>query len=269
MLRILLPSGSVPGFHHFSLLALLAALSVNACDGGEQTAFDCQVAIVGGGVGGLHTAFRLAPSLEDGVCLFEKEAMLGGRIHDVSFNDDPTLPRVGVDARRVMEGQEVLFSLAEQLGMTLETPPLKAQLIGARGAFSFSKEVLLAEYPDVTPSPHGDTETAMYDELRFGPERQNIDDYEDIASYVQSIVGDAGFDYLHDMRRFRADLTYPLDAESYMDWLDEEWDNCCTASYPVGGMSAFVLAMQAAAESDGARIFVSDPVSALRRIDEG
>ena len=75
MLRLLMRSGSVPGRDRFPLLALVfATLSVSACDGGEQTAFDCEVAIVGGGVGGLHTAFRLAPSLADGVCLFEKEA---------------------------------------------------------------------------------------------------------------------------------------------------------------------------------------------------
>lgn len=56
----------------------------------------CEVAIVGGGVGGLHTAFRLAPELGEGVCLFEKEAVLGGRIHDVAMDEsDPDPPRFG------------------------------------------------------------------------------------------------------------------------------------------------------------------------------
>jgi predicted NAD/FAD-binding protein len=45
---------------------------------------DCQVAIIGGGAGGLHTAFRLGPTMHANVCLFEKEDQLGGRVHDVS-----------------------------------------------------------------------------------------------------------------------------------------------------------------------------------------
>jgi hypothetical protein len=256
-------------FSHRPLLVVVLGLYVYACSPTETPQFDCEVAIVGGGVGGLHTAFRLAPMLGDSVCLFEKEAVLGGRIRDASYLDDPAQPRVGVGARRVMEGQDVLFSLADELGIVLQTPLLTAELIGARGAFSFSKEELLSRYPDVTPSPDGDTEAAMYDALRFGPERENIDEYPNITSYVKSVVGEAGFEYLNDMTRFRSDLTYPIDARGYMDWLDEEWDNCCTASYPVGGMSSFVFVMQEAAESNGARILISDPVAALRRTEEG
>lgn len=253
----------------FALLTLLAACNNDKSDdtGGEE-ALHCEVAVVGGGAGGLYTAFRLAPDLGDGVCLFEKEAELGGRIKDVSLNDDPNAPRVGVGARRIMEGQTVLLNLADELGVELETPPNKADLIHARGTYSFSKEDLVELY-DITPDPSGDTETAFYELLMDGPERANIGTYSTFESYVRAVVGDEGYAFLHDMSRFRADFEVPLDARGYMDWLDEEWDVCCTPSYPVGGMSSLIRGMQAAAESDGARIFTSEPVSEISRSDEG
>ncbi len=254
---------------------LLFSLLLPACNSDDEnkpdtsgSAAHCDVAVVGGGVGGLHTAFRLAPSLGSGVCLFEKEAELGGRIKDVSLNDDPDAPRVGAGARRVMEGQTVLLDLADELGLELETPAATVDLISARGGFAFSKEELVPLY-DITPDPGGDTETALYDMLRFGPERANTGDYASFQAYSEAVIGQEGYQFLRDMSRFRADFEYSLDAEGYLDYLDEEWDVCCTPSYPVGGMSSFVRGMQAAAEADGARIFVSTPVSGIHRADGG
>lgn len=252
------------------LLLLPALLACKGDKGDTGDSYDCEVAIIGGGAGGLHTAFRLAPDLGDGVCLFEKESELGGRIHDITLDDsDPDAVYVGAGARRVMEGQEVLFNLADELGMTLEKPDLKGDFISARGGFAFSKEDLVSLYPDVTPSDDGDTETALYDELRFGPERANAASYPDFETYIRTVVGDEGYEYLRDMSRFRADFEYPLDAAGYLDYLDEEWDVCCTPSYPVGGMHQFIKGMAASAEANGARIYTSDPVSSINRDADG
>lgn len=246
-----------------------------ACAGDKEADSDpgdgqlhCEVAVIGGGVGGLHTAFRLAPELGEGVCLFEKEAELGGRIKDVSLGGDPDAPVVGVGARRVMEGQNVLLDLAAELEIELETPVVTADLINAREGFAFSKEDLVSRY-ELTPDPSGDTETALYDLLRFSPERENVDSYADFPSYVKAVAGEEGYAFLRDMSRFRADFEYALDARGYLDWLDEEWDVCCTASYPVGGMSSFIRGMEAAARADGAQIFPLEPVSSIRREGEG
>ena len=263
--------------HRNPLSPLLAVAMITACtdkdkggDTGADGALSCEVAIVGGGAGGLHTALRLAPELGDGVCLFEKESVLGGRIHDVAFDEsDPDSPRVGVGARRVMEGQTVLLDLANELGLTLETPAVTADLVNARGGYAFSKEEMLPLYPDVQPDESGDTETALYDALRFGPERANVGDYDNFEAYVRAVVGDPGYDFLRDMSRFRADFESPLDAAGYLDYLDEEWDVCCTPSYPVGGMSQFIIQMDAAAEADGARVFTSEPVASINRVDGG
>jgi monoamine oxidase len=227
---------------------------------------NCEVAIVGGGAGGLHTAFRLGPKLGSKVCLFEKEQELGGRIYDVAYDEsNAEAPRMGVGARRIMETQSVLFNLANELGLQLETPALGMDLIQVRGKTSFSKEDFVSLYPGLPlkDNPDTDQETWLYDQLRFGPERVKAGTYPDFRSYVSAVVGPAGLDYLHDMTRFRADFEYPIDARSYMDYLDEEWDVCCVASYPVGGMSAFIRGMEARARATGVRIFKGEAIHSI------
>jgi hypothetical protein len=233
---------------------------------------NCDVAIVGGGAGGLHTAFRLGPKLGSKVCLFEKEKELGGRIYDLPYDSsDPKAPRIGVGARRIMETQTVLFDLAAELGLQLETPVVGTDLIQARGKTSFSKDDFVSLYPGLSlkDDPNTDQESWLYDQLRLGPERAKAGQYPDFRSYVTAVVGTAGYDYLHDMSRFRADFEYPLDARSYMDYLDEEWDVCCEASYPVGGMSAFIRGMESRARASGVRIFKGEAIQGLHRRGKG
>src|SRR5688572_20590974 len=59
------------------------------------TPLDCEVAIVGGGPGGVHTAYKLTNpptgttatgvTSGSGVCLFEKNDRLGGRFRDIQL----------------------------------------------------------------------------------------------------------------------------------------------------------------------------------------
>ncbi|MBL9007797.1 MAG: FAD-dependent oxidoreductase [Myxococcales bacterium] len=250
----------------------LAAGPLAAGCGTNETTVDCEIAIVGGGPGGLHTAFRLGASQGKNVCLIEKESELGGRIHDVALDEkDANSPRVGVGARRVMETQEVLFSLASELGITLEKPPLVADLIGARGKYAFAKDDLRSQYQGLLAQqdPGVDYETWLYDVLRKGPGRASIASAVDLRAYVRSHAGLSGYDFLRDMSRFRADFEYPLDARGYMDYLDEEWDVCCQASYPVGGMSTFIRGMEKKAGESGVRIFKSQAVTHIERSSKG
>lgn len=235
------------------------------------TTLECEVAIVGGGAGGIHTAYRLS-SLGSKVCLFEKEKDLGGRIHDVALDDKAgaDAPRVGVGARRVMETQDVLFALATELGLELEKPASATDLIQARGTFSYSKDDLWKKKYPTLPAPtvaEKDQETFLYDTLRASPERANAASYPDFVSYIKKVVGEEGYNFLRDMSRFRADFEYPLDARGYLDYLDEEWDTCCQASYPKGGMSSFIRAMEAKSTAAGVRIFKEEPVTSIAKAD--
>jgi hypothetical protein len=246
--------------------------STTGCGNNGETTVDCDVAIVGGGPGGLHTAFRLGATQGSKVCLIEKESELGGRIHDVSLDPkDPNSPRVGVGARRVMETQDVLFSLADELKLTLEKPPLVADLIGARGKYAFSKDELLTQYANLQTQldPSVDYETWLYDVLRKGTGRAAITNFADLRSYIRANSGLSGYDFLRDMSRFRADFEYPLDARGYMDYLDEEWDTCCQASYPVGGMSSFIRGMEERAKASGVRFFKGQQVVSIDHNKQG
>ena len=238
---------------------------------GDGDALTCEVAIVGAGAGGLHTAYRLAPTLGEGVCLFEREDTLGGRIHDIALDPaDPNSQTIGTGARRVMEGQQILFDLADELELELETPGAAIDLINARGAFGFAKDDFVPLY-DFTPDPEPDVdqETYFYDQLRFGPAREMIDTYPNFQAYVTDVIGEEGYAFLRDMSRFRADFEYDLDARGYLDWLDEEWDTCCIPSYPVGGMSAFIRGMADSTEQAGGRIFTGEAVTSIRRVESG
>jgi phytoene dehydrogenase-like protein len=174
-------------------------------DGGSSSArkkLSCPVAIIGGGAGGLHTAYRLGDELGEDVCLFEKEARLGGRIYDVSKDGKADSPRIGVGARRIMETQEVVFALADELGIEYAMPTEYEDLFVARGATGFSSDELNAQaYP--TLPDDADYETSLYDKLLS---LDGIDKYSDFQAYARATVGAEGFEFLHDMSRFRADF---------------------------------------------------------------
>src|SRR5699024_9081182 len=133
----------------FAVAVIAAMLPVFAQNGGAKTEVACDVAILGGGAGGLHTAFRLGQKLGNKVCLFEKEDRRGGRIYDVRKNDnDPNSPVFGLGALRIMETQDVVFALAKELGITYETVGFENDLIIARGTSAGDSDTMRTKaYP--------------------------------------------------------------------------------------------------------------------------
>jgi hypothetical protein len=238
---------------------LIAAGCAAAAYAQPPQSIHCDVAIVGGGAGGLHTAFRLAPTLGSAVCVFEKEDRLGGRILDVSRA--PGGPVFGAGALRIFEGQTTVFDLAAELGIEYEAGPWRDDLIGARGFFGFnSDELNAAAYPLVDDAT---TEDDLYDEVFSGPLREHTGEFPDVRSYIRAVVGGQGQQFLTDMSRFKADMVYPISAEAFLEFIES--GTCCTPFYPVGGMSQFVDRMAARAKERGARIFLSEPVMNLAR----
>lgn len=238
----------------------LALRPVAAADAAAPV-ISTDVAILGGGVAGLHTAYRLSQSTRLTVVVVEGRDRLGGRIHDVALN--PSRPDLvfGTGAMRVMETQDYVFGLGDELGITFQAGPWQDDLISARGTFANSSDdTRAAAYPLVDEG-----EGALYDTLRFGPLRAQAASFPDFRSYVRAAVGTQGYHFLTDVFRFRADFMEDLDARGYLDYLDEEWDVCCTPYYPVGGMSQFVQRMADRARQAGVTIRLSDPVSQITR----
>lgn len=234
----------------------------------------CNVAVIGAGAGGLHTAYQLSKLPKSNplsnVCVFEKENRVGGRIYDVAL--DPSQPEkvFGMGALRVMETQDYVFNLASELGIAMQQASFQDDVIQARGETAFTSDDMNQKaYPLVTKQYIGgggfDTEAGLYDELRFGANRENAANYPDFRSYVRDTIGTQGYQFLADVFRFRADFQATLSAPGYLEYLDEEWDVCCTPSYPVGGMSEFPKRMATAAQINGAKIFLGEAVSRISK----
>ncbi len=233
---------------------LLAATAAPAHGAGSTKSISTDVAILGGGAAGLHTAYRLGQRTDLDVCVVEALDRLGGRIHDVALDRTRPDRLFGTGALRVMETQEYVFDLASELGIEFQAAPWQDDLVSARGAFANFSDDLAAAYPLVSMD-----EGALYDELRFGPLRARAASFPDFRSYVRAAVGTQGYHFLTDTFRFRADFQDNIDARSYLDYLDEEWDVCCTPYYPVGGMSQFIHRMATAVRRAGGRILLSEP----------
>ena len=78
-------------------------------------------------------------------------------------------------------------------------------------------------------------------------------------------MGDQDYEYLRDMHRFRGDYEHPISACSYVAYLAAEIKACCQTYYPVGGMSAFIRAMEARALASGVRIFKGEEVRVIEK----
>lgn len=59
----------------------LSVLAFMLAVGSGQAATRCDVAVVGGGPGGIYTALRLANTTSQTVCLLERAGRFGGRVH--------------------------------------------------------------------------------------------------------------------------------------------------------------------------------------------
>ncbi|UYG51713.1 NAD(P)-binding protein [Comamonas endophytica] len=219
----------------------------------DDTTAHCAIAIIGGGVAGLHTALRLAERFGPRLCLFEQDACLGGRVSDIPASDEQAAgPFVQLGARRIMEGQSVLTQLAEELGIPLQKPEMLEELGFTRGMYATNNDEFIRVFPglDVDRS-RGGYEIQLYEKLLRGPERRHVDDYPNLRAYAEKVIGAEGCAFLHGTYRFRADHEYDLSAKAYLDYLDEENDagaicpsGHCQSLYPVGGMSAYTRGME-------------------------
>ena len=288
-----------------ALISLFIPVSANA--------LSCKIAIIGGGMAGMHTIYQLTlPKSEGGggqsgddVCLFEANNYFGGRVKDIpapgkEVPNDPVPQGFGLGALRIMDGPAAMFKLAEKLGVTGEAADYGPNRVFARATKSehWTDSFLRSPQLYTTPAPSiqfPDTQDWTCGG-QGGPGRGAyyypgcyLDAYThailnprylsgvaagttlDTMTWLKSdnFLKPEGFQYLADSFRFRGDFQYKVDVHSYKDFLTEDWDTCCTPTYPKGGMSSYVKAMYDSAKTKTQNIFRDRPVSSITQNRNG
>jgi monoamine oxidase len=265
------------GASRWPALTLALSVAVAACGTvhkpktgamAHRQAIRCDVAIVGGGMAGVHSAYRLGEAKAGKVCLFEASSRLGGRVYDRALKEGGAT--IGVGARRFIANQPVLVDLAKNLSITWDAVPKPHTLVVARGANNwdarrqeFSNDLLarrafpkLAAAYDTTSEPD-DVENALLARIRGLP---GDDDGRSLRAWTLERIGPDGLEFMEATWGFRGDFQYPLSARAYLDWLTADYALETTKLYPVGGMSQFVERMAGQARADGVEVFLSEPV---------
>ncbi len=63
---------------------------------------NCQIAILGARIDGSHSAYRLAPTYKNTLCIFERENHVGGRAYDIDC--DGITPEAYSTTRLILVG---------------------------------------------------------------------------------------------------------------------------------------------------------------------
>lgn len=82
---------------------------------------------IGGGIAGLHTAFRLIEAGITDIKLYEGRGALGGRVQTTKNKDGKVL--FNDFAWRIGEGNKRMLALAEELGKSLAAACKRAELL--------------------------------------------------------------------------------------------------------------------------------------------
>lgn len=261
--------------------------------GADQSngALDCEVAIVGGGAGGVHTAYKLTNpgdagtvtglTAGSGVCLFEKNDRLGGRIRDVQFGANAG-DTTGTGGYRLYDNQYT-FDLANELGVPTEAPVAFSNLRGLQDP-NGNVGQFFGYSGDAFKSLYGQTmnDDEMWGQLLCGAQvpkdATNHPSYAAVTggiaskstvAYVNDVLGAEGAKFFFDQNRFRADFTADVDAIGYLEYSVIDYYGSGAVRYPIPGHSALFNKMRAAIEAKGGRIFLSDAVKSIASAADG
>ncbi len=252
---------------------------------------ECEIAIVGGGPGGVHTAYKLTNppagttvsglSAPSGVCLIEKNDRLGGRIRDVSFGPNPD-DVTGTGAFRMYDNQYT-FELAGELGVTTVAPYDFSNLRGLQDPggktgrfFGYGGDAFKALYGQTL------NDDDMWGELLCGTQvpkdASGHPNYAGVTGgigtkssvdYTTDVLGEPGAQYFFDQNRFRADFTPDVDAVGYMEYSVIDYYGSGAIRYPIPGHSALIGKMEDAIKAKGGQVFLSDPASKIESTSDG
>ena len=109
------------------------------------------VAIIGGGVGGVYTAFRLQEKYDpSSMAVFEMSDRIGGRLYSVNLPGMPHL-KTEIGGMRIMDEQKIVMDLVKNLGLKMLPFPMGAD---TNLAYLRGKRFQVKDYSDPSMVPY-------------------------------------------------------------------------------------------------------------------
>ena len=234
------------------------------------------MAVLGAGVGGAHSAYRLASTYKNNLCIFERENHVGGRTHDIDYNGNvpaaySETPIAAMGALRFYDGQVVIKKLADELNITYYPYAYQNNLIKSRGRLYTSyADMCSNSYVDLSCEDDADgfnAQDQMWVRLldAFRANGSLLYQFADFHAFCRYTLGDEGTSYLKDSFRFRSDF-FNVEPYTYMEYTKQDWNLAGTIYYPYFGMSQFAKRMvYQATVTNNARLYLNE---SILRIDD-
>ena len=230
------------------------------------------MAILGAGVGGSHSAYRLAATYKSNLCIFESENHVGGRTYDIDY--DGNVPAAysetsvaPIGAVRFSDGQAIVKQLANELSIRYYAYAYQTALIKSRGKFYTSyRDMCAKSYTDLLCEEDSAGNNAymqlwmrLLDAYHYNGSLLN--QLADFNAFCRYVLGDEAASYLKDSFRFRGDFI-DTDAYTYMEYMKQDWNLVdLIYYYPHEGMSQFAKRMiYQATVVNNARLYLNETV---------
>ncbi|XP_078354103.1 uncharacterized protein LOC144638735 [Oculina patagonica] len=240
----------------------------------DKNALECGVVIVGGGTGGLLTAYALLQSKketnETGVCVFEREDHLGGKIFDFNFTQAPDL-LVGLGEWNIYGYNDNEQDLVRHLSIQTDPWVTKTHRVKARCVYADSCDYLKPKaFPTLlNRAPMNNNTLERIAEFIFDDAR-NYSQFSTAGTFLSYELSPEGAKLMEDTYGFQGDNDYmqainPLSYREYLEKkilvISESQDD----RRPKKGMSELITHLAQEVQSRGGKIYLKETVNSIER----
>ena len=234
----------------------------------------CPIVILGAGIGGAHSAYRLSSIFNTKICIFDRNNYVGGRIYDLDCNgnvpeaySNTSISAQG--AQRFFPGQAVIKQLADELNISYSLYKYQTSLIKARGKFFTSiNQMCSTSYTNLTCTNDANGLNAnaqLWKKLldEYLRNSSNLYNFADFSSFSRAMIGDEATNFLRDSDISRTAYGN-INVYSLMESMYEELNLTGPLYYPHQGMSQLAKRMMyIAVQFNHAQLFLNEEVLSI------